>query len=236
MSKLHLDSDLLEKLAKKTSKPKKYIREQISKKAGRQGISSVAAQIVWAKQEGIGVTHAQNKLPSYVREEVRSAEKGGAPPVGVRTVSAEPARREARKLGAITAGTVNSLLGDRILRERCKDLLRAKKHFDRVFREATTVLDDRLKTKSGIKHMNPVNLVGKVLSPDPKKAVIEITPDADEQQGFHAICQGVMLAFRNKAHHSLSDKFTREDALKFCGFIDTILGTIEQAQIHLDRV
>lgn len=236
MSKLHLDSDLLEKLARKTSRSKKYIREQISRKAGRQGISSIAAQIVWAKQEGIGVTHAQNKLPSYVREEVRSAEKGCATPTGARTVTAQPTGREARKSGAITAGTVNSLLYDQTLRERCKDLLRAKKHFDRVFREATTVLDDRLKTKSGIKNMNPVNLVGKVLNPDPNRAIIEISPDADEQRGFHAICQGVMLVFRNKAHHSLSDKFTREDALKFCGFIDAILGTIEQAQTHLDRV
>jgi len=233
---LLISNGCIKKLAKKTAKSKQYIREQVSRKAGRHGISSVAAQIVWAKEQGIGVTHALNNLPSEVREEVRSANKNGATPAGGRTIAASQARPRAKKPQAITAATINSLLQDETLRERCKDLIRATKHFDRVFREATTVLDDRLKKKSGIRNMNPVNLVGKVLNPDPKKAIIEISPDADEQQGFHAICQGVMLVFRNKAHHSLSDKFTREDALKFCGFIDTILGTIEQADIHLDRV
>jgi uncharacterized protein (TIGR02391 family) len=236
MSKLHLNSDLLEKLAKKTAKSKKYIREQISKKAGRQSISSVAAQIIWAKELRIGVAHAQNMLPSDVREEVRSAQKARVVLASARAVTAKPTRPEIRKPWAITVATINSLLQDETLRGRCKDLLRAGKHFDRVFREATTVLDDRLKTKSGIKNMNPVNLVGKVLNPDPRKAIVEISADADEQKGFHAICQGVMLAFRNKAHHSLNDKFTREDALRFCGFIDTILGTIEQAQTHRDRI
>src|SRR5260370_25515214 len=234
MSKLHLNSDLLERLAKKTAKSKQYIREQISRKAGRQGISSIAAQIAWAKEQRIGVAHALNKLPAEVREEVRSAQKGRVAPVSVRTMNPKPTRPKAGKPRAMTAATINSLLQDETLRERCKDLLRARKHFDRVFREATTVLDYRLKTKSGIKNMNPPNLGSKVLNQYPKKAIIEISPDAGEQQGFHAICQGVMLAFRNKAHHSLSDKFTREDALKVCGFIDTILGRIEQADIHLD--
>ncbi len=96
------------------------------------------------------------------------------------------------------------------------------------------MLDDRLKTKSGIKNMNPADLVSKVLNP--RNPVIQVSQEEGEQDGFHYICKGVMLAFRNKAHHSLSDKFTWKDAIKFCGFIDTLLETIEQAQIHLDRV
>jgi hypothetical protein len=230
----HHDPEFLRKLANQTDKSPQSLRELASRKAGDLGVSSPAALLLWAKQQGVSITRALKKLPSDVREEVRSAQKGAAGPAGVSAATFRPTRPEVRKPRAITAATINSLLQDETLRERCKDLLRAKKHFDRVFREATTVLDDRLKTKSGIKNMNPFNLVGKVLNP--QKAIVEISPDADEQQGFHAICQGVMLAFRNKAHHSLSDKFTREDALKFCGFIDTILGTIEQAQIHPDRV
>jgi len=98
------------------------------------------------------------------------------------------------------------------------------------------VLDDRLKKKPGVKNLNPVNLVSKVLNPDPQKAIIEVSDENDEQERFHGICKGVMLAFRNKSHHELSDKFTREDALKFCGFVDAILTLVEQANLHLDRV
>lgn len=105
-----------------------------------------------------------------------------------------------------------------------------------MFREATTVLDNRLKTKTGIKNMNPESLVGKAVSPDPTKAIIEVSAEKAEQEGFHSLCKGIMLAFRNPAHHSLSEKFTREDALKFCGFIDAVLGVIEQSTIHPERV
>jgi uncharacterized protein (TIGR02391 family) len=236
LSKHHLDPALLKKLQRATGgKSLQYIREQISRKASKLGISSVAAQIVWAKEHGKGVAHALNALPAEIREEVRNAQRIGKASPRTLKATDRSARPAARTHHAITAATVNSLLQDETLRDRCKDLLAARKHFDRVFREATTVLDDRLKATSGIKNMNPVNLIGKALNPDPKLAIIEISPEPDEQRGFHAICQGVMLAFRNKAHHSLSDKFTREDALKFCEFIDTILGAITQADIHPDR-
>src|SRR3990172_1899118 len=234
MAKPGLDPTVLDKLAKKSGKSKQYIREQISRRASRLGIGSVAAQLVFAKEEGIAITRPLNKLSPEVRGEVRSASAAG-PPAQSRPLPRNGAKLPARKVKPISAATIHSLLQDQQLRERCKDLLLARKHFDRVLREATTVLDDRLKNKSEITNMNPLNLVNKVLNPDPHKEVLVVSEDKGEQEGFHAICKGVMLVFRNSAHHKLSDKFTREDALKFCGLIDAILTTIEQAQLHPER-
>jgi uncharacterized protein (TIGR02391 family) len=134
------------------------------------------------------------------------------------------------------AATVDFILEDLELRGRCRDILLAKKHYDRVVREATTVLDDRLKTLSGISLMNPGDLVGKALNPDPNKAVFVVSNKKEEQQGFFNICSGVMLAFRNKAHHSLSDAFTQADVLKFCGIVDAILAVIGKAEKHPERI
>jgi uncharacterized protein (TIGR02391 family) len=235
MSGLRLDQALLDKMVNKSAKSKQYMREQISRRAGKQGISSTAAQLVWAQDLGIGIANRLAKVTADVREEVRS--------VGVPVSRAaaglsknEGQARTKRKTDAITGATIRKLLHDDQLHARCKDLLQAGRHFDRVIREATTVLDDRLKNVTGIRNMNPENLVGKAINPDPSKAIIEVSPDKSEQEGMHSICKGIMLAFRNKAHHSLSDKFTREDALKFCGFVDTVLAVIGQATIHLDRV
>ena len=231
MSQKRLNPALLKKMAKKSGKSEQYLREQISRRAGKHGVSSTAAQLVWAKELRIGIGHAFNKVPAEVRQEVRSVGAGqsAAPPRG--SNGKRPVTQR-RKTEPITTATIDTLLQDGQLRGRCRDLLRAKKHFDRVFREATTVLDDRLKKKTGISNMNPENLVGKALNPDPSKAILEVSSDRAEQEGFYSICKGIMLAFRNKAHHSLSDKFTREDALKFCSFVDSILGVIEQAKIH----
>jgi hypothetical protein len=230
------DQDFLKRLAKQTGKSPRYLRELASRRAGRLGISSPAALLLWAKEQGLSITRALNKLPGELREEVRSAQSVGPRAIGTGARDGKQTRPKGKRPRAIDAATINSILQDEQLRGRCKDLLLAKKHFDRVFREATTVLDDRLKGKSAITNMNPVNLVGKVVNPDPQKAVLVVSKDKDEQEGFHAICKGVMLGFRNPAHHSLTDRFSREDALKFCGFIDTILGAIDQAELHPERI
>jgi hypothetical protein len=41
--------------------------------------------------------------------------------------------------------------------------------------------------------------------------------------GLFNICSGVMLALRNKAHHSLINTLAQIDALKFCTFINSEL-------------
>jgi len=222
-------------MAEKSNKQPKYLREQISRRASRQTISSLSAQLLWAKEMGIGISIALNKADPSVREEVQRASVAIAPShvPAARTRSTPSATRRAHTEVAIA---VDFLLADPELLGRCRDLILARKHYDRVVREATTVLDDRLKTSAGISHMNPVDLVGKALNPDPGKAVVVVSTEKAEQQGFFNICSGVMLAFRNKAHHSLSDAFTQADVLKFCGFVDALLAVIGKADIHSERI
>jgi uncharacterized protein (TIGR02391 family) len=232
-----LDESLLNKIAARKGKPKKYVREQISKRAAKSGASSSAVQIVMGMELGIGVAHRLRKVSSETRQEVQSlmAVNGASNRSPTPTPEVKAATRK-KQAEPITAAAVRKLLRDDQLHGRCRDLLMASKHFDRVIREATTVLDDRLKKITGIKNLNPEALIGKVLNPNPDKAVIEISAERSEQEGIHSICRGIMLAFRNPAHHSLSDRFTREDALKVCGFVDSILGLISDGTVHLDRI
>jgi uncharacterized protein (TIGR02391 family) len=234
LGKIRLDQQLVEKLAKRLRKKPQYIREQLSRKAGRLGITSEAALVAWCQQEGMGTARFLNRQPPSVREEARNARGGAAAPAPRN--GTKSARAKGHKPASSLKPVLDLLLQDQELRGRCGDLLMAKKHFDRAFREATTVLDDRVKRISTIKGLNPIALVGKALSPDPAKAVVEVSAEKDEQEGFFSISKGVMLAFRNPTHHQLSNKFTREDALKFCGFIDALLAVLNRAIVHTDRV
>lgn len=66
-----LNQVLLTKIADNTQKSAKYVREQSSKRASREGVSSLAAQIKWAQSLGIGVAHALRQGGSEIRQEVR---------------------------------------------------------------------------------------------------------------------------------------------------------------------
>ncbi len=232
MPRITLDQALLSKIATKIGgKSKQYVREQISKKASAQSISSAAAQIVWAKSLGIGTANALRQLEPHQQDQVRAALPFAfASRVSVGDKEKGSARRtEPRSQNPIKLA-VEYLIADEELKSRCGDLLKAHKHYDRPLREATTVLDHRLKELAGITYkINPVDLVNKILNPDPKKAVIVVSTDPAEQEGFHGICKGLMLAFRNKSHHHLDDKITQRDALGFCALIDTILGMLGKA-------
>jgi uncharacterized protein (TIGR02391 family) len=234
MAKKRLDPDLLDKMVKKTGKSKQYLREQVSRRASKSAVSSLAAQLLWARELGLGIAYALNRAGSAVQEEVRSAPAAALP--STNHTSTRQLRAIKRGKEPNPAAAIDFVLQDPQLRDRCRDILLAKKHYDRVVREATTVLDDRIKKISGITGMNPGPLVAKALAPDPSRAVIVVSSEKDEQEGFFFVCKGVMQAFRNKAHHTLSSAFTQAEALKFCGFIDTILAVITKGAVHPDRI
>lgn len=231
MGKSRLDIGLLKKLAEKTGKSVKYLREQISKRSNRSGISSEAALILWAKTMGIGTAVYKRSLPPNIQEEVRftlpsiftTELKGQKPSV------AHKKKVRFRKKSPLSLA-IEYLIQDQELRDRCGDLLKAKRNFDRVFREATTIMDDRIKKLAGLGRMKPLDVVGKALNPDPNKAILKISDEKFEQEGFFNICKGLTLAFRNITHHEITDKFSREGALKFCGFVDIILIMLDRAR------
>jgi uncharacterized protein (TIGR02391 family) len=237
MAKQRLDPRLLAKLRKKTGKTVQYLREQISRRAAKHGISSEAVLVLWCRELRIGATNFLNKQLSFVRDEVRRGSAGEAEASPRAQVSGAAQPRSRRRSVTPAPGPIADIVVQDVqLLDRCRDLLTARRNFDRVFREATTVFDDRLKKLSGVQRMNPQNLIGKALNPDPQKAVLEISADREEQEGFFSICKGVMAVFRNRTHHNLSDKLTQADALKFCGFVDMLLGVLGQATVHPDRV
>lgn len=237
MAPSRLDYKLLKKLSKRIGKSEQYLREQLSKRAHRKGSSSEVELILWCREQGLGVATYLRKQPSYIQDQVRGT-----------VITADAQRTLVRSAPKTRKGTphqnqrvalqavINYLIRDHDLRSRCQDLLKASAHFDRVIREATTIFDDRLKKLTGIEHMDPSDLVGKALSPDPQRAVIVVSTKKSEQEGFHSICKGLILTFRNFSHHKLSEKNSREDALKFCGFVDTILALLGQGSIHLERI
>lgn len=226
-----LDQGLLLKIAGKVNKSKKYVREQVSKQASRLSVCSEAALILWAKKLGIGTATAQRRLEPHMQEQVRQslpilfADSAQNRPRPTRPGRAPTGSRDPTGLA------IDYLLSDGDLKSRCKDLLKGRHHFDRVLREATTVLESRIKSLAGItSRMNPADLVSKAINPDPAKAILVLSDDKSQQEGFHGICKGIVLAFRNRAHHELDDKITQEDALKFCAFVDMLLDLLAKAR------
>ena len=228
MGMIRLDQVLLRKLIRKTGKKDHYIREQIAKKANRLGISSEAYLVLWAKQMDIGTGTFQRKLSSAIQTEIRETLPAMFTIRSNAPVKKNDEKKRVSQKPALTMA-IEYLIIDNELRDRCKDLLRAPRNYDRVFREATTVLEVRIKRLSGIKGMRGAPLVSKVINPSPERAVLKVSNEGYEQQGFHDICRGLMLAFRDTTHHELYNNIRREDALRFCGFVDSILSILGNA-------
>ena len=228
MAKAQLDQDLLEKLAGKTRKTKQYVREQISRRASRNGISSQATEIIWAREYGIGTGRFLRSLPPHIQQQVRD----GIPPPGrsnrAPRADSDTKAAKGRALDPVR-GAIDHLLSDAELKKRCSDILKGRGPYDRVVREATTILDHLLKKLGGITgYMNPGDVVGKVLNP--QKPILKVSDELAEREGMFSICRGLALAFRGPAHHALRDDSTRTNALKFCGFVDTLLAVLDKAE------
>jgi len=233
MAQPRLDQKLLSKISRKIGKDLPNVRVRVSKKAGQLGISSEAALIILAKELGIGAATSQRRLDPSKQAEVRDS----LPNVISRTYSA--GKTSVKKKGtsgsagnrkAAIKATIEYLLQDEELRQRCSDILQARSHFDRAINQATLVLEDRIRKKANpTKGMVGENLIGYAFNREISKSVLKISKNADEQRGYTAILQGVVPAFRNPTHHHVIDTFTREEAIRVCAFIDVLLRVVDNS-------
>lgn len=232
-----LDQKIMSKIAKKIGKNDiTAVNGMVSKKAAKHGISSEAALILLAKEYGIGTSTYQRKLDVTKQAEVRDAlpsvfapthavNNNGKPRNSGGSVKSSVSKRTSLKLA------IEYLIQDQELRSRCQDILLASANFDRPINQATLVLEDRIRKKAQ-PTQRPVgeNLVGYAFNEDLSKTVLRVAcNDSDDQRGFTQILRGVVAAFRNKTHHHVINSFSREEAMRVCGFIDVLLRVVDNA-------
>ena len=133
----------------------------------------------------------------------------------------------------IEIGSIYNSIRDEQLKSRCADLLSAPGNFDRVINQATQVLEDRIRKKSGVGPGTVgATLVNLVIKSDPEASILAISTDKNEQEGYAHILRGIFGAYRNPTHHHLLDHITREEALKVCAFIDGLLKAVDGATLN----
>jgi uncharacterized protein (TIGR02391 family) len=128
----------------------------------------------------------------------------------------------------IAERSLPSLIADDELRRRCEDLLAADEHHDRVVREASVILEDRVRKAIGAgKNVVGVPLMQKAFSPN--NNLLRLSDHDQEQVGAMQIYSGVMAFFRNEAGHNLIETYGQEDALRFVVFVDLLLAMVRRA-------
>ena len=132
------------------------------------------------------------------------------------------------------------VIHDAELRQRCEDLLRAPSNYDRVVREATTVLENRIRQRPPFEVLAKVipnsadqtgeNLVNRLFNPD--NPVLSISSDRTRRIAFRNILVGVVSYLRNPSHHQLDDATGWSWAWSTVGLIDHLLAVIDSCTVQ----
>jgi len=229
-----LDQKIMSKIANKLGKKDlTVVNVIVSKKASKLGISAEAALILLAKEHGIGTSTFQRNLDVTKQAEVRDALPSIFAPAKV-VNNTSKTKNETKPVISKRASlklAIEYLIEDQELRSRCQDILMASANFDRPINQATLVLEDRIRKKAQPKtKLVGENLVGYAFNENISKTVLRAAGnDSDDQRGFTQILRGVVAAFRNKTHHHTANTFSREEAMRVCGFIDVLLRVVDNS-------
>jgi hypothetical protein len=134
------------------------------------------------------------------------------------------------------------VIKDEELRRRCSDLLSSPGTYDRVIREATTVLEDRIRRSPPFDVLTRRipqsadqtgdNLVNQLFAPD--HPVLSISSDKGRRIAFHRMLLGVVSYLRNHYHHQLDATTEWSWAWSIVGLIDQLLTDIESCTLQND--
>lgn len=131
-------------------------------------------------------------------------------------------------------GSLYNSITDTELQRRCGDiLLEASGAFDRVINQATQILEDRIKKKARLEKtpLIGLSLVSRAIHSKLENTILKFSDNPEIQEQYSALFKGIIGVYRNSTHHGLEYECTREDALKFCAFIDVLLADIENCEI-----
>ncbi len=232
MGKGRLDTKLLDKIAEKLDKKRTAINVKVSQKARTLGISSEAALVLLARELGIGTSVYQRKLDLAIQTEIRETLPLIFVPsvtnVKKKAVSAKISKKS--KTPSPVKLATEYLIEDKELLSRCGDILLARSHFDRPIREATLILEDRIRKKSKPPgRLSGENLVNYAFNEDLSRTRLQISSNPEDQSGFTRMIRGVVPAFRNRTHHHVINSFTQKEALRVCSFIDVLLRVVDNS-------
>jgi uncharacterized protein (TIGR02391 family) len=237
MARGFLDEKLKAKLTKKLRKrDSTAINVMVSKRAAKLGISSEAALIILAKENGIGTANFQRKLDSAKQAEVRDALpsliRKSSEIVVAKNKGTTRAKAAPISLKQSLRAAIEYVVQDQELLDRCADILMARSKFDRAVNQATLVLEDRIRTKSAPPtRIVGENLVGFAFNEEITRTRLRVaSSEPDDQRGLTQILRGIVPAFRNKTHHHLVNEMSRGEALRICGFIDVLLRVVEGSE------
>ena len=133
---------------------------------------------------------------------------------------------------------------DKELRERCEDLLSAPGNYDRVIREATTVLEVRIRSRCPFEILAKLipnsadqageNLVNKLFAVN--QPVLSVSNDRIRRASVHKILIGIFSYLRNPYHHNLDSSTQWSWAWSTAGLIDRLLDEVESSELSKDSV
>lgn len=130
-------------------------------------------------------------------------------------------------------GALYNSIQDTQLQKRCGDiLLEASGAFDRVINQATQILEDRIKKKAGLEETTLIGLplVSKAIHSKLDHTILKFNDNPDIQEHYASLFKGIIGVYRNPTHHGVEFECSREDALKFCSYIDLLLKEVDNSE------